>query len=85
MDPHIRTDTSPEREAHLRFLAGTDNAMRDAIALLDAARAEADAARSEARRFEKAAMRLRDAMGDIAHQALREFNTWWTEADGGDA
>jgi hypothetical protein len=79
MNDHIRTDTSPEREAHLRVLAGTDNAMRDAIALLDAARAQTDAARAETRRFEHAAMRLRDAMGSIAHQALREFNTWWAE------
>lgn len=35
---HVRTDTSPARESHLRVLAQTDNAMRDAMAMLDAAR-----------------------------------------------
>lgn len=36
---HIRTDTSPEREAHLRELArGGDQVARDALAMLDDAR-----------------------------------------------
>jgi len=31
-----------EREAHLRYLAGTDDAMRDAMGMLDRARSERD-------------------------------------------
>ena len=36
---------TPEREAHLRYLAGTDNAMRDAMGMLDRARSERDSER----------------------------------------
>lgn len=45
---HIRTDTSPEREHHLRVLAQTDNAMRDAMAMLDKAREAVDGLLTEA-------------------------------------
>lgn len=36
---------TPEREAHLRYMAGTDNAMRDAMGMLDRARSERDTER----------------------------------------
>lgn len=42
-NPHIRLNTSAEREAHFRVLAQTDNAWRDAMAMLDKARAEREA------------------------------------------
>lgn len=41
-------NTSPEREAHLRHLAGTDNAMRDAMAMVDQARESAESWQREA-------------------------------------
>jgi hypothetical protein len=61
-NPHIRTNTSAAREGHLRYLAGTDDAMRDAVAMLD-----------ESRREEE---RLRAVLTSIAQQALRAVGTW---------
>jgi hypothetical protein len=55
---HIRTNTSPEREAHLRVLAQTDNAMRDAMAMLDEARAVAREGRARMERTEVAYVRV---------------------------
>lgn len=60
-NPHIRTDTSPEREAHLRVLADQgDNALRDALAMATEARTERDEARKE-----------RDSAWVLLKQAIR--------------
>lgn len=60
-NPHIRTDTSPEREAHLRVLADQgDNALRDALAMATEARTERDEARRE-----------RDSAWVLLKQAIR--------------
>lgn len=50
-NPRIRTDTSPEREAHLREVAGSDNQMRDAMALVDEARKKADEHEAAAKKY----------------------------------